>query len=229
MFEYGFEYYDTIDLAAEFSDREITADVENAASSTSGSQLILQLAPKEKVYLTEKTDLADEVRSDIDKYFTVDIQYYDDALIAPVEKGTEVGIITFTYVYDHYYKDYLDVPEGENNGIKTIKYEAYLIASNTVDAMPTVTAEPTQVPEVTGEASQNSETEITDEGSNVLKILMYIGLGLFTVVFIMILSSYLTRRYRYQQYYVNNKVKRERVIEDTNKKSNDDATIKFNL
>ena len=103
MFEYGFMYYDTIDLAAEFSDREFTLDVENAASTATGSKLILQLAPVEKVYLTEKTDMADQIRADIDSYFTVDIQYYQDPLTAPIKKGDEVGIITYTYIYDHYY------------------------------------------------------------------------------------------------------------------------------
>ena len=58
LFEYAFKYYDTIDLAVEFSEREFTADVENAASSTSGSQLVMQIAPKAKVYLTERTEMA---------------------------------------------------------------------------------------------------------------------------------------------------------------------------
>lgn len=228
MFEYGFLYYDTIDLANEFSEREITVDVENAASTTSGSQLRLQLAPVEKVYLTERIDLADEIRADIDQYFTVDVKYYDGALVAPIEKGAEVGIISFTYIYDHYYSDYLDVPVGENNSIKTIKYEAYLIAANSVNAKPTVTAEPTVEPETTAGITDTDETGVPEDESNISKILIYAALALLAIVIIMILSSYFTRRYRYQQYYVTNKVKKEKRPKKVDDKDGDVGTIKFN-
>lgn len=227
MFEYGFLYYDTIDLAAVFSEREIVVDVENAASTTSGSQLTLQLAPVEKVYLTEKIDLTAEVRADIDSYFTVDIQYYDDALVAPVKKGQEVGVITFTYIYDHYYKDYLEVPEGENNGIKTIVYQAYLIAANNVDAMPTVVETPTPQPQATAEITTGPIGGETETGSTISKTLIYIAAGLLALVVIMISSSYLNRRYRYQQYYVKNKVKREKRPKEKDD-DGDNGTVKFN-
>jgi len=227
MFEYGFLYYDTIDLAAVFSEREIVVDVENAASTSSGSQLTLQFAPVEKVYLTENINLAAEIRADIDDYFIVDIKYYEDALIAPVAKGQEVGIITFTYIYDHYYKDYLEVPEGENNGIKQIVYQAYLIAANTVDAKPTVVETPTPVPETEADITSVPEGENEDTGSGISKVLIYTAAGLLVLALIMILSSFLTRRYRYQQYYVTNKVKREKR-QNNNDDSDDDGTIKFN-
>lgn len=226
MFEYGFKYYDTIDLAAEFSEREFTMDVENAASTTTGSKLTLQLAPVEKVYLTEKTDLADQVRADIDSYFTVDIQYYNDPLVAPIKKGDEVGIITFTYIYDHYYSDYLDQPEGENNGIKKIVYQAYLIAANSVDAMPEITAEPTMQPVATAEIDINGDT-VVEPPNTTSKIFLYVGVGLFALVLIMFLSSYIKRRYRYQQYYSRDKVKKEKPTKE-HKDDYDDGTIKFN-
>lgn len=228
MFEYGFLHYDTIDLAAVFSEREIVLDVENAASTTEGSQLILQLAPVEKVYLTENIDMAAEIREDIDEYFIVDIQYYDDPLVAPIVKGQEVGIITFTYIYDHYYSDYLEVPEGENNGIKQIVYQAYLIAANNVDAMPTVieaaTPKPEETDEIVPESTGNDEE---GTGLGISSTLIYIAGGLLALAAIMILSSYLTRRYRYQQYYVTNKVKKEKRRHDDDD-DKDDGTIKFN-
>lgn len=228
MFEYGFKYYDTIDLAAVFSEREIVVDVENAASTTDGSQLILQFAPVEKVYLTESIDMVAEIRANIDEYFTVDIQYYQDPLIAPIEKGQEVGIITFTYIYDHYYSDYLQEPLEENSGIKKIVYQAYLIAANNVDAMPTVieTVAPQQEDsdETTGETTGEGDEET---GLGISKTLIYFAGGLLALAVIMILSSYLTRRYRYQQYYVTNKTKKEKRRNDDD--DNDDSgTIKFN-
>jgi len=226
MFEYGFRYYDTIDLAAEFSEKEITVDVENAASTTSGSQLILQLAPKEKVYLTEKLDLANEVRDNMDKYFSVDIQYYDGALVAPVKKGAEVGVITFTYVHDHFYSDYLEAPEGESNGIKTIKYEALLIAANDVDAKPTVTAKPTEKPDVTKDPTETDITDVPEK--NTSKIFLYVGIALLAIILISVLTSYIMRRYRYQQYYVTNKRKKVKPEKNDNDKDKDDGTIKFN-
>ncbi len=227
MFEYGFEFYDTIDLASEFSDREFSTDVENAASSTSGSQLILQLAPKEKVYLTEKKDLTELILEDIDKYFTVEIEYYDDALIAPVEKGTEVGIVTFTYNNNHYTRDYLHTPNFEDTGIREVKYQALLIAANTVEAMPTITEEPTMEAEATPEPTDtDAATEQEDNSST--KILLFVALALLAIILTMVLSSYLTRRYRYQQYYVKDKKRRERPVDTESDKEENDGKIKFN-
>ena len=225
LFEYGFKYYDTIDLAVEFSDREIVEDVENAASTINGSQVTLQLAPKKKVYLTEKIDLAEQVRADIDAYFTVDIEYYGGKLVAPIEKGQEVGIITFTYKYDHFYSDYIDKPEGENNGIKVIQYQALLIAANSVDAAPVVTATPTADPaEATLEPTPTGG-ETGGDGPN--KLLLYIGLILLSTVAIMLISSSVMRRYRYQQYYVKNK--KEKPKREKKEAEHDDGTIKFDL
>ncbi|MBN2879261.1 MAG: D-alanyl-D-alanine carboxypeptidase [Clostridia bacterium] len=226
MFEYGFKYWDTIDIAAEYSETEIEAEVENASPDANGeTKVILQLAPVEKVYLTEKIDLIEEIRADIDEYFTVDIQYYDGALTAPVKKGEEVGVITYTYIYDHYYSDYLTKPGDDTNGIKKIQYKAYLIASNTVDALPTVTPEPTAAPEVTPlpEVTGN----ITDAGNKTSRILLYTAIGLLAIVATMIVSSGLTRRYKYQQYYKTDKVKKEKPKRE--KRDNDKVeTIKFN-
>ncbi|MEX1376720.1 MAG: D-alanyl-D-alanine carboxypeptidase family protein [Eubacteriales bacterium] len=224
LFEYGFTYYDTIDLAAEFSEKEIVEDVENAASTVNGSQVTLQLAPKKKVYLTEAIDMAAQVREDIDEYFDVDIQYYEGALVAPIEKGQEVGIITFTYKYDHYYSDYIDSSEDAGTGVKKIQYQALLIAANSVDAVPTVTATPTADPR---ESIEPTSTGPGEEEKATNKWLLYVGMILLSAAAVMIISSNLMRRYRYQQYYVKNK-KEKRKREKPEEKQ-DDGTIRFDL
>lgn len=226
MFEYGFEYYDTIDLASLFSESELEIDVKNAASTTSGSQLTLQLAPIEKTYLTEKKAIADAVRENPEDYFTVSIEYYEDPIIAPIEKGEAIGTITYTYVNNHAARDYLDWAQYPG-GIKPIEYKATLVAAETLGAAPAVTAELTEEPETTDDTEEDEPEETPL--STIEKIWIYSAIVVAILILVMFVSSYFARCNRYQQYSARKKTKEPKPIEEVKDNDDDDGNIKFEL
>ncbi len=123
MFEYGFEFYDTIDIAALFRDRLITAEVKNAAATIEGNEVILEIAPDTKTYLTESKELCAAIRENPDEYFTSVIEFNEDPIIAPIKKGDYIGTITYTYTNTHDYDDYL-WPSEDGSSLMKIELKA---------------------------------------------------------------------------------------------------------
>ncbi|MDD3243953.1 MAG: D-alanyl-D-alanine carboxypeptidase [Eubacteriales bacterium] len=98
MFEYGFQFYDTVDLGALLSDQEITVDIPNAAlnDETDGALSVLSVAQK-SAYITDTKDAIAAVKGN-PSAFRQEITPAE-GLSAPIEKDQAVGTVTY------YYKD----------------------------------------------------------------------------------------------------------------------------
>ena len=153
LFNYAFDFYDTIKLSELFADETLTAEVEGADMNTTGSQLTITLGQGEEVYLTEPTQTITDILADKEKYFTQSIQYNVEVLTAPISEGDEVGTVTYKYIYSHNSADYLGYKAAEGD-VQYFEYTAPLYAANSIDAMAIATPEPTVTPTATPEPSK---------------------------------------------------------------------------
>ncbi|MBN2879260.1 MAG: D-alanyl-D-alanine carboxypeptidase [Clostridia bacterium] len=153
LFDYAFDFYQTIELSELFMDKEITATVANADMNTTGNQLTMMVGEGEKVYLTELKDLAESILADKDAYFSESIQYNAAELTAPINAGDEVGTVTYKYIYSHNSDDYLGYKAQEGE-VQYFEYTAPLYAKNTINAIAAPTTQPTASPAPTKEPTK---------------------------------------------------------------------------
>lgn len=137
MFEYGFEFYDTLDVESLLADQTIAIPVANAASEDVGAgQLELFMVPEGPSYITDKKDAVTALRENPDR-FIKSVELIPN-LAAPIREGDEVGTVTFTL------------------GGKAV-LTCTLMASRSVEAAP----EPTEEPEVTPDAAATAKPGAT--------------------------------------------------------------------
>lgn len=148
MFNYAFDFYDTIQLSTLFSDKQLTEVVANANMTTTGDRLSMTLGQGEEVYLTEFAQTIDEIAKDPDIYFTETITYTNGSLTAPIAEGDQVGTITYKYKYSHNSTDYLGYKASEDS-VMYFEYTAPLYAVNSIDEEITATPVPEASPTVT--------------------------------------------------------------------------------
>lgn len=148
MFNYAFDFYDTIELSTLFADNQLTEVVANANIDTTGDRLNMTLGQGEAVYLTEFAQTIEEIVNDTDTYFTQDITYTNGALTAPITQGDEVGIVTYKYKYSHNSEDYLGYKAGDD-AVMYFEYTAPLYAANSIDEEITATPVPQNSPTAT--------------------------------------------------------------------------------
>ncbi len=96
MFEYGFQFYDTVDLTDALTSLELSADVPGSDKEGAESvALSLEVVPDGSLTLTDTKEIIADIKADpslIEHTLTL-----KDGLTAPIEKGTDVGTITFAY------------------------------------------------------------------------------------------------------------------------------------
>lgn len=178
MFEYGFEFWDTIDLSKMLGTKEIFEKVEKAASSTDGNELRMQMIPESKTYLTFPEAQIEEIRNNPDQ-FEERITYKTTPLVAPIERGDIVGKVEYFY-------------QGE------LVFIADLMAANTVEAIPELKPETTEKPT---NAFAPTETAVPDTpGGAVAQYAMYAIAGLTAILVVLIVLLVVTRRSKHQQY-----------------------------
>lgn len=118
MFEYGFNFFDTLDLKKLLTAQVLPPlEVINAAGSDPGmGKLQLTLLPKTtNAYMTDRRETIESLRSDPSQ-FVADVKYTKDT--APIAKDEVVGTVTFTYN-------------------ESVVFECDLLASREVKEMPT--------------------------------------------------------------------------------------------
>lgn len=96
MFEYGFAFFDTLDLGALLTQQPITIQVENAAEDDEGNGALSLLSVADKTsYLTDTKETTASLRSDPSQ-FRQELSL-SDGLAAPIEKDQQVGTVTYYY------------------------------------------------------------------------------------------------------------------------------------
>ncbi len=96
MFEYGFQFYDTADLTDALGSLDLSADV--PSSDKEGAEnvaLPLEVVPDGSITLTDTKETIASIKADPSLIeHTLALK---DGLTAPIEKGAEVGTVTFAY------------------------------------------------------------------------------------------------------------------------------------
>jgi D-alanyl-D-alanine carboxypeptidase len=129
MFEYGFDFYDTLDVESLLADQTIVIPIANAAEEDAGKgELELLMVPEGPSYITDKKNAITELREHPDR-FVKSVEFVPN-LAAPIKEGDEVGTVTFTL---------------DGKAVLTCA----LIASRDVAAAPEPTAEPEVTPAAT--------------------------------------------------------------------------------
>lgn len=143
MFEYGFNFYDTIDLVQLLASNPITTDVKNAAASDQDQgKLQLSLVPKTpNAFITDTKDVINQLKSDPSQ-FVPTLNITKDS--APIKKNETVGTVTFSY-----------------NGSTVL--ECDLIASRDVAEMPTT------APTASSAATVSKAPGVVTGGSSTMK------------------------------------------------------------
>lgn len=98
MFNYGFKYYDTVDLLNLVKNNEsFSADIKNAAGNDPGAgKLSLLLRPQStKAYITDKADVIAEIKNDPGSLIKSQVTYTKDT--APIKRDETIGTVTFSY------------------------------------------------------------------------------------------------------------------------------------
>lgn len=180
LFNYAFDFYDTIKLSELFTEKEYTATVENADMNTTGNQLNISIGQGEEVYLTETKPMTADILANTDIFFTESIVYTAGTLTAPINAGDEVGTVTYKYNYSHNTDDYLGYKAGEGD-VKYFEYTAPLYAANSISAVAAATPEPTAAPMPTPEP----KTGIID-GMDLWQIAL-IAIGVLFIILVVLL------------------------------------------
>ncbi len=118
MLEYGFQFYDTLDLKKLLSSQAIDPlEVKNAAGTDPGQGVLqLTLLPKTvNAYITDQKEIISGLRADPSQ-FVANVQITKDT--APIAQDEVVGTVTFSYK-------------------ESVVYECDLLASREVKEMPT--------------------------------------------------------------------------------------------
>ncbi len=118
MLEYGFQFFDTLDLKKLLSSQTIDPlEVKNAAGTDPGQGVLqLTLLPKTvNAYITDQKEIIDSLRADPSQ-FVANVQITKDA--APIAQDEVIGTVTYTYK-------------------ESIVFECDLLASREVKEMPT--------------------------------------------------------------------------------------------
>lgn len=185
MFDYGFDFFDTIDIATLYENVELTAVVQGANIAI-GDTLTMTVGEGESAYLTESTDKATEIKADPSSFFIEQIDYFNGQLVAPVTLGQQVGTVTYSYSYSHNSDEYLGYKAAEGD-VQYFTFTAPLIAANDIAAMITSTP----VPETT--TAPTAELPIINKpGTDLGDIALYaiVVLGIILVLLIVILFAY---------------------------------------
>ncbi len=133
LFDYGFDYYDTIDIGSLYTGNELTTIVDEANLATTGDELIMTVEASDPVYLTELTARITDIKDAPSDYFTEEINFTTDTLKAPIVAGQQVGTVTYTYTYSHNTSQYLGYKAAEGD-VQYFSYTAPLIAKNNIEA-----------------------------------------------------------------------------------------------
>jgi serine-type D-Ala-D-Ala carboxypeptidase (penicillin-binding protein 5/6) len=95
MCEYGFKYYDTVDLKALFTDKTLPMTVKDASSDDAGQgSLTLTQKPQSQAYITGLRDAMETIKGDPTKLEQETTLTKDTA---PIKQGETVGTVTYSY------------------------------------------------------------------------------------------------------------------------------------
>lgn len=95
MFEYGFQYYDTVDLKKLLTDRTYPMAVKGAESADPGNgSLDLILKPQGQAFITDSRDVIQKLKGDPSQLQQVAAITKDTA---PIASGETVGTVTYYY------------------------------------------------------------------------------------------------------------------------------------
>jgi D-alanyl-D-alanine carboxypeptidase (penicillin-binding protein 5/6) len=172
MFEYAFDFYDTLDLAKMLAtDKTIPVDVENAKSEQHAN-IDLLVTPREGgAYLTDVTATIDEIKNAPERFKMV--QNIAGTITAPIEQGQVVGTVDF-------FLDDATIP------IMTCD----LVAQNVVEAVPESTPTPAVTPNPVPDKSAKDE----------VGILTYVGYGLIGLVILILIITLISSARRKAAY-----------------------------
>jgi serine-type D-Ala-D-Ala carboxypeptidase (penicillin-binding protein 5/6) len=97
MFEYGFKYYNTVDLLQLLGNESFSLNVKNANSSDPGQgKISLLLKPRSaKAYITDREDLITNLKADPDSIVKSEVTYTKET--APIKRNEVVGTVTYSY------------------------------------------------------------------------------------------------------------------------------------
>lgn len=184
LFNYAFDFYDTIQLSTLFTDDQLTEVVANANMNTTGERLTMTVGEGEEVYLTEPTQTIEDILKDPGLYFEQTINYDNGVLTAPISQGDQVGTITYKYIYSHNSEDYLGY-KASSDSIMYFEYIAPLYAANSIDEEVTVTPEPkiTPTPTTTGPVNPPKEFELWQIALAAIGVLFVVLVILLLILF----------------------------------------------
>lgn len=125
LFEYGFNFYDSLDLNDLLLTQTTYEEVDNALDNT---QLAVRMIPDAQMYLTATQEVIEQIQANPDLLERV--PQYTVPLSAPIAANTALGRVDYLY-------------QGE------IVISGSLMAVNDVEAMPVATPTPAPTPEPT--------------------------------------------------------------------------------
>jgi D-alanyl-D-alanine carboxypeptidase len=95
LFEYGFNYYDTLDVSSLLSSQQLSTDIKNAAGSDPDQgKLSLTLKAQSQEFMTDRKDVISGLKGDPSQ-FHQQVTVTEDT--APIKKDDKVGTVTFSY------------------------------------------------------------------------------------------------------------------------------------
>lgn len=190
MFEYGFKFFNTLDLKALLGGQTITLAVKNAVGNDPGKgTLNLQLLPKTpNPYITDRADVIEQLKNDTSQF---EVKQTITKDTAPIAKDEVVGTVTFSY-------------KGE------VKLECDLLASRDVKEMPTpaptvsamASANGTQAPGSTGNAPAATGSTAANGSKSGGAGVLFIWLGSFLLLLLlaMLAIRFINMRNRNRKY-----------------------------
>jgi len=97
MFEYGFKFYDTVELVHLLSNETFNIDIKNAPNnSTDINKLSLSIdAATASTYLTDRVDVIADIKKNPSSMIKSEVTITKDT--APIKRNEVVGTVTFTY------------------------------------------------------------------------------------------------------------------------------------
>lgn len=138
MFEYGFEFFDTLNLKEFLTEQTIQTEIKNASVDDPGQgKLDLILKPQSLSYITDRQDVIDQLRADPSK-FQQELNILRDT--APIMRDQILGMVTFYY---------------EGNPVLTCDLLAAREVKEMATPAPTVSLAPTGGDETGAQQSEN--------------------------------------------------------------------------
>ncbi len=191
MFEYGFKFYDTLDLKKLLSGLPLEPlEVKNAAGTDPGQGVLqLTLLPKTtNFFLTDKREIIEGLRSDPSQ-FVATVEITKDT--APIAQDEVVGTVKYTYN-------------------ESMVFEFNLLASREVKEMPTTAPENTATGSnataggtKSGSTPSGSPSDLDQASGGGGSILVWIGVVVLVLVLAMVairMVNMQKRNRKYRQY-----------------------------